>query len=70
MFPNLRAEMARIGIDGVIVSRHLGCTNKTFSRKMTGKGEFTRAEIFKIQKKFFPDLTIEYLFKTVEKYTA
>ncbi|MEK4452864.1 XRE family transcriptional regulator [Paenibacillus sp. FSL L8-0506] len=70
MFPNLRAEMARIGIDGVDVSTLLECTSKTFSRKMTGKGEFTRAEIFKIKNAFFPNLTIEYLFKTQKKHTA
>lgn len=70
MFPNLRAEMARIGIDGVVISSHLGCTTKTFSRKMTGKGEFTRAEIFKIKNTFFPNLTIEYLFKAARKHTA
>jgi plasmid maintenance system antidote protein VapI len=70
MFPNLRAEMARIGIDGVKLASHLGCTPKTLSRKMTGKGEFTLAEIFKIQS-VFPNHSIEYLFETNrKKHTA
>ncbi|MBP1083476.1 hypothetical protein ACFFJQ_06815 [Bacillus capparidis] len=70
MFPNLRAEMARKGIDGVIVSAHLGIARKTFSNKMIGKSEFTRSEIFKIQKHFFPGLTVEYLFSEGEQYPA
>ena len=63
MFPNLRAEMARKGLDGVDISARLGCSQKTFSNKMNGKSEFTRAEIFTIRNEFFPDLTIEYLFQ-------
>jgi hypothetical protein len=62
MFPNLKAEMARKGIDGVTISSFVGCTPKTFSSKMNGKTEFTRSEIFTIQKEFFPSLTVEYLF--------
>lgn len=70
MFPNLRAEMARKGIDGTIMSVRLGCTPKTFSSKLNGKTEFTRSEIFKIQKDVFPNLTVEYLFNDSEQYTA
>lgn len=62
MFPNLKAEMARINIDGITLSELIGCTPKTFSNKMNGKSEFTRAEIFKIQREFFPNDTIDYLF--------
>lgn len=64
MFPNLRAEMARLGITANEVSAQLGCTPKTLSNKLSGKSEFTRAEIFKIRNSFFPDLTIDYLFQT------
>lgn len=67
MFPNLRAEMARIGVDGVKIAAHLGCNPKTLSRKLTGKGEFTLAEIFKIQNRFFPGNSIEYLFKKSDR---
>ena len=62
MFPNLRAEMARCGIDGVKIAKHLACSPKTFSSKLTGKTEFTRAELFMIQKEFFPQCSIDYLF--------
>lgn len=67
MFPNLRAEMARKGLDGVKISAILGCTPKTFSNKMRGKTEFTRADIFNIKHTFFPDLSVEYLFKHEDK---
>jgi transcriptional regulator with XRE-family HTH domain len=71
MFPNLRAEMARKGLDGIDISARLGCTPKTFSSKMNGKSEFTRAEIFRIRNEFFPNLTIEYLFQTEQsQHTA
>ncbi|RUS42057.1 hypothetical protein ELR57_27460 [Cohnella sp. AR92] len=70
MFPNLRAEMARKNIDGVRISAVIGCTPKTFSKKMNGKGEFTRVELFTIQREFFPNLTIEYLFEVENKQSA
>ena len=62
MFPNLKAEMARKNIDGITISAVIGCTQKTFSNKLNGKTEFTRSEIFTIQKDCFPNLTVEYLF--------
>lgn len=70
MFPNLRAEMARSNIDGVKISALIGCTPNTFSKKMTGRGEFTRAEIFKIQSELFPNHTIEYLFHVDRKQST
>jgi len=62
MFPNLRAEMARNGLDGEVVSKVIGCTRKSFSNKLTGKTEFTRIELFRIKKEFFPECSLEYLF--------
>ncbi|HEY2419885.1 MAG TPA: XRE family transcriptional regulator [Neobacillus sp.] len=70
MFPNLKAEMARKNIDGVDISVLIECTPKTFSSKLTGKTEFTRSEIFKIQKEIFPNFTVEYLFSEDEQYSA
>jgi hypothetical protein len=37
---------------------------------MTGRTEFTRAEIFKIQKYFFPKLSIDYLFEEAHEFSA
>jgi len=64
MFPNLRAEMARKGLAVNEIAVRLGGSAKTLHRKLSGKSEFTRAEIFKIRNEFFPDLSIEYLFQT------
>ena len=63
MFKNLLAEMARRDINNLDLSRLLNLTPNTISRKMTGKSEFTRKEMFTIRNNFFPELTIEYLFQ-------
>lgn len=63
MFKNLLAEMARKDINNLDLSKLLKLTPNTISKKMTGKGEFTRKEIFTIRNNFFPELTIEYLFQ-------
>ena len=63
MFKNLLAEMARRDINNIDLSRLLKLTPNTISRKMTGKSEFTRKEMFTIRDNFFPELTIEYLFQ-------
>ena len=63
MFKNLLAEMARRDINNLYLSRLLNLTPNTISRKMTGKNEFTRKEMFTIRDNFFPELTIEYLFQ-------
>lgn len=70
MFPNLRAEMARNNLDGITISKALGCSRKSFSNKMVGKTEFTRAELFQIRKNFFPNLSIEYLFSEDKQIIA
>ena len=66
MFPNLKAEMARKGIKPTDIAKLLKVTYDTAINKLSGKTEFTRAEIFKIRKEFFPDLALEYLFKSNE----
>jgi hypothetical protein len=70
MFPNLKAEMARKNIDGITISAVIGCTPKTFSSKLNGKTEFTRSEIFKIQRVCFPSVSVEYLFSEIELHSA
>ena len=60
--PNLRAEMARIGIKQKDVAKLLGVSELTVSKKMSGKSSFTIDEAFLIKEKFFPDLSLDYLF--------
>lgn len=63
LFPNLKAEMSRRGINGTTVSTHMGVTPKTFSNKMIGKREFTLSEMVKIRT-LFNGLSLDYLFET------
>ncbi|MDP5276559.1 hypothetical protein [Chengkuizengella axinellae] len=70
MFPNLRAEMARKGIESKTMSLELDVTAKTISNKLCGKSEFTLSEMLAIKYKFFPSMTLEYLFERKVKTTA
>lgn len=70
MFPNLRAEMARKGLDNKTLSMGLGVSPKTLSNKLSGKSEFTLSEIVRIKNQYFPNLSLEYLFEQESKHTA
>lgn len=63
MFRNLRAEMAREGINGIQVATKIGISDKAFRNKMLGSTEFTRSEMRKIKDVFPKKLTFEYLFE-------
>jgi plasmid maintenance system antidote protein VapI len=67
MFPNLRAEMARKNIKCITLAETLGISYDSVINKINGKTEFTRVEIFKIRDTFFPDLSLEYLFGTMDE---
>lgn len=62
MFSNLRAELARKGLSGRAVADAIGITAQAFYDKMSGRSEFKRSEMFKIQELFFKDSTLDYLF--------
>lgn len=61
-YPNLRAEMSRLGIKQIDIAKLLGVREATISEKMNGKSTFDIDEAFLIKKTFFPNLTIDYLF--------
>lgn len=63
MYPNLRAEIVRRGLFMADVAKELGCTESTFSLKMTGKLGFTLKEAFAIKKMLNTDLSIDVLFQ-------
>lgn len=69
-FPNLEAEMARMGIQKKDVAEKLGVRAATISDKMNGKFPFTLDEVVTIKKSFFPNLTLEYLFSNEIGATA
>jgi len=65
-YPNLRAEMSRIGIKQADIAELLGIREVTVSKKMNGKSTFNIDEAFLIKKTFFPNLSLDYLFSDIE----
>jgi len=62
MFPNLRAEMARKQITIKEIANTIGVGRAAASQKLSGKTPITLAEAFMIEKNYFPDSDIRYLF--------
>ena len=62
MFGNLYKEMKLKGITQTEICKYLGLTNHGFNKKIRGDTDFTSNEMFEIQKQYFPDKTLEYLF--------
>ena len=68
MYPNLEAELARRGIKRVDIARDLFNGRKaTVSDKLNGKYPLLLSEAMKIQKRYFPELELGYLFDTEVK---
>ena len=66
MYRNLLAEMARKSITKKEIAKFLDLRVATICDKINGKYSFKLDEAFKIKKKFFPQLSIEYLFDIEE----
>lgn len=69
-YANLKAEMARYGIKQQDIARLLNVREATISEKINGKTTFDIDEAFKIKYKFFPKLSLEYLFARNSGTTA
>lgn len=69
MFPNLDAELVRIGMSTKELAKIIGTTEKTANNKRAGRTEFTLSEIRKISA-IFPNASIDYLFKRREEMPA
>lgn len=63
VYPNLKAEMARIDIKYREFADLLGMTRQAISYKMNGIYKFKDEEMDLIQKTYFKDLDSYYLFK-------
>lgn len=61
-FKNLRAEMARHNVTIGDMAAYLGVTHNTMGDKLSRKRQINLDEAFRISKRFFPELTIYYLF--------
>lgn len=64
MYPNLNAEMSRIGIEQKDIAQCIQKGADAVSLKMNGKRAFLLDEAKTIKKTFFNDLTLDYLFET------
>lgn len=63
-YPNLVGECARKGIRMADIADAIGCTQRAMTNKMQGRTCFTWPEVDVIQRRFFPDLTKDYLMQT------
>lgn len=63
MLHNLCAEMARHEVTTPDISRVIKKTDRSVRLKVTGKNAFTMPEAIAIRDAFFPEMTLEYLFK-------
>lgn len=63
-YPNLVGECARKGVQMVDIATTIDCTTRALTNKMNGKSYFTWPEVDAIHKKFFPDVTKDYLMQT------
>lgn len=66
MYPNLNAEMSRIGIEQKDIAKALNKGPDGISLKFNGKRAWLLEEAKQIKKTFFPKFTVDYLFETKE----
>lgn len=59
---NLRAEMARKKISIEEMADFLDMHRNSVANKINGSSSFTIEESIKIQEKYFPEMTLKYLF--------
>lgn len=65
MYPNLKAECARKNITNRMLAKCANCHENTIGNYYSDKDN-SRISVevaFKIRKTFFPELSLEYLFK-------
>ncbi|MEZ3496092.1 MAG: XRE family transcriptional regulator [Lachnospiraceae bacterium] len=62
MLRNLKAEISRNGVSYFDIATAINKTDRCIRDKLNEKYEFTLSEATKIRNKFFPGMTLEYLF--------
>lgn len=65
-YSNLRAEMARKNISITDLMKVTGKSRSGVSNNLNGKGSFSVNESLAIRNRFFPELSIDYLFSNEE----
>lgn len=66
MLRNLKAELARSDKRVQDIAAILGVSYKTAKNKVNGSTPFNCSEMFKLKRKLFPCLTVDYLFDDQE----
>lgn len=61
-YPNFEGEIARRGIQHDEIASALNISTRALRNKMNGTRPFTWPEVDGIQKRFFPDISKDYLF--------
>lgn len=69
-YPNLAGEIARRGIKKKVIAESLGVCRRSLQNRLDGKVPFSYEDASTIQKHFFPDLTLDYLFEKEMKDKA
>lgn len=68
-YPNLEAEKSRRGLTNKNLQQSIKCKSiKTVNNKLSGKTSLTLPEAMRIQKKWFSNCTLEYLYARDIKY--
>ena len=64
MYKNLLKEIKKYDISMSDMSKNLKIPQKILTARFSGKTEWTRKEMLDIKYKFFPNLSLEYLFES------
>lgn len=60
---NLEAEMKRKGISRSDIADTLNVSYRTVHSRFNGESEWSYTDCVKVRDKYFPDMTLEYLFQ-------
>lgn len=66
VYPNLAGEIAKRGIKKCVLAKEAGISDRVLRNKMAGKGSFSIQEAVEIKNKFFPDYTVDDLFRRID----
>jgi hypothetical protein len=65
MYNNLNAEFVRLNIPPCTgISEALKCSERVARNRLSGYTPFTVNEAIKVRDKWFPEMSIDFLFKT------
>ena len=66
---NLKAEMVRYSVTAMNVAEAIGKSDRAVRDKLDDKTPFDVNEAFTVRDRFFPGMTLEYLFSRVPSET-